>query len=496
MSLFPIKSDQACSSKQDMAQDCSGFPFGFKTSRVILVCILTIPFWNACSAPQEERNAGDIDNTPTQTSTTDSQGMAFFQGSFDEALASAEEQEKLVFVDVYTIWCGPCIVMQETVFPLPEVGDYFNERFVNLKLDMEDEEQNGPEIGTRYKIGVVPTYLILDSGGNELGRALGGASASQFIEMISRVLGDSESTFEEMQARYDSGERSTEFVQQYLMDAIVELAFREIDNQDSASVRAYFEEGEKFKKIADEYFTSRSFEELINEIDARLVMHFHERTARGNELVEFVLEHYEEFLVVSSESAMAQFTLNTTLGAVADAARAGDEKFTTYIEALDTYPLSKAVVHERNRYPDSRLLPERMRYSWETDFLMAKGDWDGLYEVYKRRFERWGENATASHYQWASRELLQSENPEHHKVAAEYGRQAYELDVKDPYIAVGYISALMAIEKSEEAQQVAEEYRSGLSDSEVDKSSLETFNRITSSMFEEESEATSDGESL
>lgn len=496
MNLFPIESDEVRCGSQGIAQDCSGFSFGSKTSTVILVCILTVPLWNACSAPPEEPNASDIDNAPIETSPTTGQGMEFFHGSFEEALASAEQLEKLVFVDVYTMWCGPCIVMQETVFPIPEVGDYFNERFVNLKLDMEDEEQNGPEIGTRYKIGVVPTYLILDSEGNEMGRASGGASASQFIEMISRVLGDSLSTFEEMQATYDAGERSTEFLQQFLMDAIVELAFREIDNQDIDSVRAYFEEGEKYKKIAVEYFASRPFEDLINETDARLVMHFHERTSRGDELVEFVLEHYEEFLAVSSESAMAQFTLNTTLGAVADAARAGDEEFTTYIEALDTHPLSRAVEHERNRYPDSRLLPERMRYSWETDFLMAKGDWDGLFEVYKKRFEKWGENATASHYEWASRELLQSDNPKHHKAAAEYGSQAYELDGKDPYIAVGYISALMAIEKSVEAQQVAEEYRSGLSDSEVDKSSLETFNRITSSMFEEESEATSDGESL
>ena len=491
MDLFAIKSVEARLRRQDRSR----LPFGPMTSTVMLVCILTMPLWNACSAPPEEPKAGDIAETVTESPTNESQGMEFFDGSFEEALASAGQQEKLVFVDVYTMWCGPCIVMQETVFPLPEVGDYFNKRFVNLKLDMEDEEQNGPEIGTRYKIGVVPTYLILDSEGNELGRALGGASASQFIEMISRVLGDSESTFEEMQATYDAGERSTEFIQQYLMGAIVELAFREIDNQDIDSVRAYFEEGEKYKKIAVEYFASRPFEDLINETDARLVMHFHERTSRGDELVEFVLEQYEEFLAVTSESAMAQFTLNTTLGAVADAARSGDETFTTYIEALDTYPLSKAVEHERNRYPDSRLLPERMRYSWETDFLMAKGDWDGVYEVYQKRFEDWGENATASHYEWASRELLQSENPEHHRVAAEYGRQAYELDGKDPYIAVGYISALIALEKTEEAQQVAEEYRSGLSDSEVDKSSLETFNRITLSLFEEESETASDGES-
>lgn len=69
--------------------------------------------------------------------------MEFFHGSFDGALAEAREQGKKVFLDVYTDWCGPCIVMQETVFVLPEVGDYFNARFVNYKLDAEDESIGG-----------------------------------------------------------------------------------------------------------------------------------------------------------------------------------------------------------------------------------------------------------------------------------------------------------------------------------------------------------------
>lgn len=138
----------------------------------------------------------------------ENEGMELFNGSFEEALALAEEQDKLVFVDVYTMWCGPCVVMQETVFPEAEVGEYFNPRFVSLKLDMENEDQNGPELGARYKVGVLPTYLILDTEGNEIGRATGGASPSQFISMISRALGESTSTFDAMQARYDDGERS------------------------------------------------------------------------------------------------------------------------------------------------------------------------------------------------------------------------------------------------------------------------------------------------
>ena len=440
---------------------------------VILAFVLTVPILGSTPVIIDE----SVDANET---SADNEGMELFHGSFEEALALAEEQDKLVFVDVYTMWCGPCVVMQETVFPVAEVGEYFNPRFVNLKLDMENEDQNGPEIGARYKVGVVPTYLILDTEGNEIGRATGGASPSQFISMISRALGESTSTFDAMQARYDEGERSQEFIQQYLMDAIVELAFREIDNQDIDSVRAYFDEGKKYREIADEYFASRPYSELINETDARLVMHFHERSDRGDEIVEFVIEHYDEFLAVTSESAMAQFALNTTLGAVADAARAGDEKFTDYIDALETEPLSRAVAYERARYPDSSLLPERLKYSWEADYLIAREDWDGLAELYEGRFERWGDKATAGNYQWAAQRLLQSDNPTHRKTALDYAGRAYEMNKNDRWGVSLYISALAQHEKLDEAREVAQEYRSGLTDSAVDQENLEIFNQITS----------------
>lgn len=450
--------------------------------RFTLVLILTLPLASNVIADVDL----DESSTPTESST-ESEGMELFHGSFEDALALAGEQDKLVFVDVYTMWCGPCIVMQETVFPEAEVGEYFNPRFVNIKLDMEDEDQNGPEIGAKYDVGVVPTYLILDRDGNELGRATGGATPSQFISMISRALGETTSTFDALQARYEEGERSQEFIQQYLMDAIVELAFRDIDNQDIESIQAYFDESEKYKMIADEYFSSRPYAELINETDAHLVLNYHERSSRGEELVEFVIEHYDEFLAVSSESAMAQFSLNATLGAVADTARAGDEKFTDYIDALETEPLKRAVEYERNRYPESSLLPERLKYAWEADYLIAKEDWDGVAELYRGRFEKSGDRATAGNYRWAAQRLLQSDNPTHHETALGYARRAYEMNKRDGWGASLYVSALAKNAKLEEARELAVEYRSGLTDSTVDQQELESFEFYTDSILQEDS---------
>ena len=63
-----------------------------------------------------------------------SQGIEFFHGTFEEAKIEAKAQGKLIFMDAYAVWCGPCKMMRNTVFPLPEVGEYFNANFINMKV--------------------------------------------------------------------------------------------------------------------------------------------------------------------------------------------------------------------------------------------------------------------------------------------------------------------------------------------------------------------------
>ena len=47
-----------------------------------------------------------------------SQGVDFKQITLKEALEQAKAQGKMVFVDCYTTWCGPCKMMAQEVFSL------------------------------------------------------------------------------------------------------------------------------------------------------------------------------------------------------------------------------------------------------------------------------------------------------------------------------------------------------------------------------------------
>ena len=82
----------------------------------------------------------------------------FQELTLEKALEKAKSEHKKVFVDCYTSWCGPCKMMAEKVLPLKEVGEYMNERFVCIKVDMEKGE--GKELSTRFKIRAYPTFQI------------------------------------------------------------------------------------------------------------------------------------------------------------------------------------------------------------------------------------------------------------------------------------------------------------------------------------------------
>ena len=110
------------------------------------------------------------------TLSVSAQGIVFEQNKdLNTALSKAKAENKLVFIDAYAEWCGPCKVMARDIFPLKEVGDFFNVHFVNLKLDMEAKENL--EIAKKYEVKAYPSYLFLNANGELVHKGLGSMPA-------------------------------------------------------------------------------------------------------------------------------------------------------------------------------------------------------------------------------------------------------------------------------------------------------------------------------
>lgn len=105
---------------------------------------------------KKDTGAEDISNLPEE-------GIVFIEADWDKAKTEAKKQNKLIFIDAYTIWCGPCKLLKRKTFPDKEVGKFFNENFINVAIDME--KGNGPLLAEQYGVYVYPTLLIINAEG-------------------------------------------------------------------------------------------------------------------------------------------------------------------------------------------------------------------------------------------------------------------------------------------------------------------------------------------
>ncbi len=129
------------------------------------------------------------------------------------AAAKAKKENKLVFVDCYTQWCGPCKKMSRDIFPDAKVGQYMNPRFVNLKIDMEAKYAEG--LSKEWQVTAYPTFIIFNADGKEIGRFMGGSDADGFIHRVEEKSAV-DAAANSLEERWNNGERNDAFLKEYL----------------------------------------------------------------------------------------------------------------------------------------------------------------------------------------------------------------------------------------------------------------------------------------
>ena len=105
--------------------------------------------------------------------------IAFQDSSFKEILTKAKKEKKLVFMDAYAAWCGPCKLMEKNIFTLPAVKEYYNANFINARFDMEKGE--GRDIALKYGVRSYPSFLFINGDGELIMQNFGYMGEQDFI---------------------------------------------------------------------------------------------------------------------------------------------------------------------------------------------------------------------------------------------------------------------------------------------------------------------------
>ncbi|MGL6128413.1 disulfide isomerase [Chryseobacterium artocarpi] len=202
---------------------------------------------------------------------------------YKDIIAKAKKEKKLVFIDAYASWCGPCKMMEKNVFTQKAVGDYFNTNFINARFDMEKGE--GRDIASKFGVRSYPTYLFLNGEGELVSRNSGYMEEGIFVAMAQDINSQG-GKGGSLKDRFAKGEKDPAF-----LINIMKL------NSDS--------DYEFAKKASERYFENKKNTEELTKDEIGLLLYFLKSmedsnyktfTSRKAEIIKFLPEEtYKEF---------------------------------------------------------------------------------------------------------------------------------------------------------------------------------------------------------
>lgn len=249
-------------------------------------------------------------------------------------LAKAKENNKLVFIDCYTVWCGPCRDLAMNTFTKKEVGDYFNQHFVSYKVDME--KPYAIDIKKKYDVNSYPTLLFIDSTGDLMQKTIGSKTPAELINEGQKV-SDSLNNYSTTVKRIKEGDRSFEAISDYL----------QTDPSDSIRdvlINDYFNALPQDQKWDKNAFTL--FNDYVDDINNPLAEHFIQNRS-------YYEKHYRKTVVETKivNLIFKSFRQNPSDTININRLRAIHEKFVQNLEANWAFHIASEKI--KNEAPDA-----------------------------------------------------------------------------------------------------------------------------------------------
>ena len=149
--------------------------------------------------------------------------------TFNQALEAQKKAPKKIFVDMYTVWCGPCKLYDRNTFANKDVAAFINANFYPVKFNAEGDAEiiyknrlyrnvgydpkkakkrnSVHEFSRLFDISAYPTVLFLDEQAELIKRVRGYRKPQQlevFLKFFGTDLWQTIRTQEEYQAYIDN----------------------------------------------------------------------------------------------------------------------------------------------------------------------------------------------------------------------------------------------------------------------------------------------------
>ncbi|WP_449435132.1 thioredoxin family protein, partial [Pedobacter steynii] len=118
--------------------------------------------------------------------------------SWAQIQAKAKAENKYILMDTYATWCGPCKQMSAETFPQKEAGDFINDKFVSVKVQMDQTAadndyvkswyKDAKFIGEAYQVRAYPTVLYFSPAGKMVYNTVGFQDVGRLINEAKTAL--------------------------------------------------------------------------------------------------------------------------------------------------------------------------------------------------------------------------------------------------------------------------------------------------------------------
>ena len=265
---------------------------------------------------------------------------------FSEILKKAKTENKIIFLDAYASWCGPCKMMEKNVFNKESVQEYYNANFINVRFDMEKGE--GMDLARIYGVRSYPTFLFIDGDGKIIYKSMGYQPEKEFLETGKNA----KKTTEEIvtkRLQFEKGEKDLSFLKQLFFETYkIEIDFA--------------------KKVVERYFQNKKDKNFSKE---EAFMLFNILKSSDSPYYQLFIDNKTEITKYISEKAYSDFDTSIKLNTL----------------------LQEAINKENNEIDDEKYLKNAVNITSEKEANKVLNDFKMNYYFSVKNFDKFAETS-------------------------------------------------------------------------------------------------------